>query len=148
MAVRDTKAFLEAMAMRESSNNPKAVNRFGYMGKYQFHMTTLKTMKVKTTRKQFLANERLQDSVMIVFMRDHWSSMWRMHKWVGKTRHGVKITQSGMLATGHLIGVGGLCAMLEPNRCHYPTKDGNGVSGWTYMQKFAGYKITLPKVKK
>lgn len=147
-AVRDMRAFLDAMATRESSNNPKAVNQFGYLGKYQFGMATLKTMKVKTTRKQFLADERLQDSVMIAFLRDHWGSMWRMHKYVGKRVHGVKITQSGMLATGHLIGVGGLCAMLEPKRCHYPTKDGNGVSGWTYMAKFADYKITLPKVKK
>ena len=133
------------MAMRESSNNQYAVNQFGYMGKYQFHMTTLKGMKVKTTRKQFLSNERLQDSVMVMFLNDQWKSMWRLHKWVGKTVHGVKITKSGMLATAHLVGVGGVCTMLE-KRCHFPTHDGNGVSGWTYMKQFANYQINL-KVK-
>lgn len=144
---RDMSAFLDAMAMQESSNNPKAVNQFGYMGKYQFGMATLRTMRVKTTKAKFLANERLQDSVMKAFMNDQWASMWKMHKYVGKTRHGVKITKSGMLAAAHLVGVGGVCTMLEPHRCQYKTVDGNGVSGWTYLRKFGNYTINLPRSK-
>lgn len=145
--VRDTKAFLTAMAIRESSNNPKAVNQFGYMGKYQFGMATLRTMKVNTTKAHFLNSEKLQDSVMKAFLRDQWASMWRMHKYVGKYHKGVRITKSGMLATAHLIGVGGVCTMLEPKRCHYPTKDGNGVDGLEYLRRFAGYDVQLPQEK-
>jgi len=145
---RDTKAFLDAMAMRESGNDPKAVNQFGYLGKYQFSMSTLRTMKVKTTKYRFLHDEQLQDSVMKAYLRDQWASMWRMHKYVGRHIHGVKITKSGMLAAAHLIGVGGVCTMFEPTRCNYPTKDGNGVDGLEYLRKFANYEVSLTTQEK
>ena len=47
--IKNHDAFLEAMGKRESSNNYRAVNRFGYMGKYQFGKSTLKTLKIKVS---------------------------------------------------------------------------------------------------
>ena len=59
-----TNAFLEAMGKRESSNNYRAVNRFGYMGKYQFGKSTLKTLKIKVSKEEFLNNPDLQEEAM------------------------------------------------------------------------------------
>src|SRR5210317_982777 len=39
--VKNHSTFLDAIGFRESSNNYKAVNQFGYLGKYQFGRKTL-----------------------------------------------------------------------------------------------------------
>ena len=49
-------AFLTALGHRESGNRYHVVNRFGYMGKYQFGKSTLKTLKIKVTKEEFLNN--------------------------------------------------------------------------------------------
>ena len=37
------------MGHRESGNRYGVVNQFGYMGKYQFGKSTLRTLKIKVT---------------------------------------------------------------------------------------------------
>ncbi len=51
--------FLDHMANRESDNTPHVVNRFGMMGKYQFHPNTIKVLGFNVTRNQFLYNSPL-----------------------------------------------------------------------------------------
>ena len=50
----DYQKFTDAMGNRESSNNYTVVNKFGYMGKYQFGKSTLRTLKIKVTKEAFL----------------------------------------------------------------------------------------------
>ena len=140
-------AFLEAMAMSESSNNPKAINKFGMLGKYQFSPATLRAMGVKVSRRKFLNDERLQDSVMLVYIRDNWTNLHRYKKHIGKKHKGIIVTKSGLIAAAHLVGIGGVCAEFNPKRCKYITKDANGITAVKYMAKFANYEITLPTRK-
>ena len=49
--VKNHDAFLEAIGQKESSNNYKAVNKLGYMGKYQFGASTLKTLNINVRKK-------------------------------------------------------------------------------------------------
>ena len=48
--VKNHEAFLEALGHQESGNRYDIVNRFGYMGKYQFGRETLKTLRIKASR--------------------------------------------------------------------------------------------------
>ena len=42
--IKDHNKFLEDIGFRESSGNYKAVNQFGYLGKYQFGRKTLNSL--------------------------------------------------------------------------------------------------------
>jgi len=117
------------------------------LGLYQFSPATLKAMRVKVSKKQFLNNKHLQDSVMVAYMRDNWTNLHKYYKLVGKKHKGIKITKSGLLAMAHLVGLTGVCAEFNPKRCQHITKDANGTTATKYLAKFAGYQITLPKVK-
>ena len=47
LIIKNHSKFLEDLGMRESSGNYKAVNQFGYLGKYQFGRKTLNAMDMK-----------------------------------------------------------------------------------------------------
>ena len=53
--------FLFAIGHQESGNRYFVVNRYGYMGKYQFGKSTLKTLKIKVTKEAFLNSPDLQN---------------------------------------------------------------------------------------
>ena len=65
--------FMDSMAMRESNNTPHAVNRYGYMGKYQFGPKTLWSLggRFQVTKDEFLGNVALQDSAMKEYLKDN-----------------------------------------------------------------------------
>ena len=51
--------FLTAIGHMESGNRYDIVNKWGYMGRYQFGKSTLRTLGYKVTRKEFLSNHSL-----------------------------------------------------------------------------------------
>ena len=54
---RERNKFLEDIGFRESSGNYKAVNQFGYLGKYQFGRKTLNSLGFdNVTNREFLEN--------------------------------------------------------------------------------------------
>ena len=57
-------AFLTAIGHQESGNRYNIVNRFGYMGKYQFGKSTLRTLKIKVSKEAFLSSPDLQEYAM------------------------------------------------------------------------------------
>ena len=57
------------MGQKESSNRYHVVNRFGYMGRYQFSIKTLKGLGIKTSKNEFISNPKLQDSAMILLLK-------------------------------------------------------------------------------
>jgi hypothetical protein len=57
-------SFLNKIGHYESSNNYLSVNRLGYMGRYQFHSSTLEAIGIITTRKKFLSSPTLQEQAM------------------------------------------------------------------------------------
>lgn len=139
--IDETDSFLDAIAHSESSNRYKVTNRFGYMGKYQFHKQTLKDLGYKVSKKEFLNSPELQERAMMDLLLSNKKSLgYRMEKWEGRRINGVKITESGILAAAHLAGVGNLINYME-NGVEF--KDGNGTSIVKYLTKFSGYNISV-----
>lgn len=139
--IDQTDIFLDAIAQSESSNRYKIVNRWGYMGKYQFHRRTLKSLGYNVSRKEFLNSPYLQEKAMLDLLRANKESLGsRIKRWEGKKIDGVTITESGILAAAHLGGVGNVIKYLDGG---IEFKDGNGTKLQRYLTKFSGYNLEL-----
>lgn len=138
----DLDDFMVKLATIESDNDPRAVNRFGMMGKYQFSPRTLRLMGFKMTKEEFLNNEELQDSALVAYMKENRRILNRIiRKYENTYVNGVYVTRSGILASAHLTGHGGVWAFFDPENHSYATADANGTSVEMYMKKFANYYI-------
>jgi hypothetical protein len=133
--------FLNHMARRESDNTPHVVNQFGMLGKYQFDPVTIKMLGFRVTKKQFLSNPELQDSVMVANMRlNNQELNFIIKKYDGKVVKGIKITRSGILAAAHLAGPQNVIDFLQSTDWQGRT-DANGTSIREYMKAFSSYKL-------
>lgn len=138
----DLLAFMNKLAKIESDNNPKVVNRFGMMGKYQFSPRTLRLMGFTESKEEFLNNEPLQDSALVMYMKENRHILRNIiRKYDGTYHRGVYVTKSGILASAHLAGHGGVMAFFDPEKHNYATADANGTTVELYMTKFANYRI-------
>lgn len=133
--------FLNDIGHQESGNNYSIVNRYGYMGRYQFGKSTLKTLKIRVSRSQFLKDTILQEQAMLALLKHNKRRLQKLiDKYEGKTVHGIVVTESGLLAAAHLGGQGSVKKWFRSGRVR---KDGNGVKITTYMKKFGGYTLNL-----
>ena len=133
--------FLDAMGHRESSNNYKAVNKYGYMGKYQFGRSTLKTLKINVSRAEFINDPVLQEQAMHLLLKYNQKKLKRyIKKYDGKIVNGILVTESGLLAAAHLGGAGSVKKWFRTGKIR---KDGNGVKITSYMKTFGGYNLNL-----
>ena len=134
-------AFLEAIGQKESSNRYEIVNKFGYMGKYQFGRKTLQSLDINVSRKTFLNSPSLQEEAMDRLLTQNYKSLKRyIDKYEGKNVHGVFITKSGVLAAAHLAGAGNVRKFFRKG---YEFKDGNGTKMTSYMRLFSGYDLNI-----
>ena len=140
--------FLSALAEKESSSDPKAINRFGYIGKYQFGKSALQDLALdhKIDTHKFRKNpaifpEKMQDKSMIKLLKLNNQYLGDyIDNFEGKIISGVKITKSGLLAGSHLVGASAIKKFLDSNGVIIP-KDGNGVPVTEYIKKFGGYNL-------
>ena len=133
--------FLDAIGHQESGNRYHIVNRYGYMGKYQFGKSTLKTLKIKVSTKQFLKDTLLQEEAMLKLLLHNKKRLQKyIDKYEGKVVHGILVTESGLLAAAHLGGQGSVKKWFRNGRIR---KDGNGVKITSYMKRFGGYILDL-----
>jgi hypothetical protein len=129
------------MGHRESSNNYKAVNKYGYMGKYQFGRSTLKTLKINVSRSEFINNPKLQEQAMYKLLQYNKKKLKRyIEKYNGRVINGVLVTESGLLAAAHLGGAGSVRKWFRTGKVR---RDGNGVKITSYMKLFRGYDLNL-----
>ena len=134
-------SFLNAIGFRESSNRYDIVNRWGYMGKYQFGRSTLKGLGFTVTRKEFLSNPQLQEEAMMALLLHNKEKLQKyIDVFDGKTVNGMLITESGILAAAHLGGQGSVKRYFKNGKVF---KDGYGTKITSYMEKFSGYDIQL-----
>ena len=140
--VKNHNTFLNDIGFRESTNNYKAVNQFGYLGKYQFGRKTLNAIGFKdVSNREFLVNPSIQEEAMLVLLKRNKRTLRReIKKYVGKTINGVYITESGLLAAAHLAGAGNVRRFFRKG---YEFRDGNGTKMTSYMIKFANYNLNL-----
>ena len=140
--VKNHSTFLDAIGFSESSNNYKAVNRFGYLGKYQFGRKTLNAIGFENiSNREFLANPSIQEEAMLILLKRNKHTLRReIKKYVGKTINGIYITESGILAAAHLGGAGNVKKFFRKG---WEFKDGNGTKMTSYMVKFANYDLKI-----
>lgn len=130
--------FKQAIAIKESLGLYRLVNPFGYMGKYQFGKSTLRTLGVNNT-SEFLKNPALQEKAFKALLaKNKWELRKEINRYEGRVINGVKITESGLLAAAHLGGAGSVKSYLRSNGQNGFT-DGFGTSLRSYIKKFGGY---------
>lgn len=139
--LKNYKSFLNKIGNFESGNRYGIVNRWGYMGRYQFHSSTLKSLDIKTTRKEFLSSPILQEHAMKKLLISNKRTLRRyIRKYNNKVVHGVYVTESGLLAAAHLGGAGNVIKWFRKGEVF---KDGNGTPITKYMRVFSGYELNL-----
>jgi len=133
--------FLDRMGLIESGNDYKAKNKFGYIGKYQFHPSLIKRLGYKETKQGFLNNPLVQEEAMLTLLIYN-KKLMKSHikKYDNKVVNGILITESGILASAHLAGPSNVKRWLDSG---VRFRDGLGTSINHYMKTFAGYNLIL-----
>ncbi len=108
--------FKDALAFKESQGRYGVVNTLGYLGKYQFGLSTLNMMGVYNA-EEFLGDAALQETVFDTnIARNKWILRRDIKRFNGKRINGVEITESGILAAAHLAGAGNVKKYLPFHR--------------------------------
>lgn len=133
--------FLKSIGFQESSNRYHIVNRYGYMGKYQFSKSLLKALGINTTTRKFLSTPSLQEEAMQRLINSNYKVLNKyITKYDNKYLHGYRITTSGMLAAAHLVGTGKVIKFIKHGT---NSGDANGTKLTDYLEKFNGYEIEV-----
>lgn len=136
----------KTIGMAETANHPNQyglVNRLGYMGKYQFHRSTLRTLGFTPKEiSRFLYDSALQENAMHRLITYNYNYFLNsgLFACVGDTIGGVCITPEGMLAGAHLLGT------LSVQ--HFLLYDGSMKEGYymgVYVRKYDGNGTPLTK---
>ncbi len=139
--IKSQSDFLNAIGFKESGNRYDIVNRFGYMGKYQFGKRTLRGLGFKVSMEEFLNSPKIQEDAMLALLKQNKKYLRKyIAKYDGKYVHGVLVTESGLLAAAHLGGAGSVKKWFRTGKIR---EDGNGVKITTYMAKFSGYHLSI-----
>ena len=139
---KDFNGFKEKLAFRESGGRYHCINKFGYIGKYQFNLSTLKMFKIYNGKK-FLNNPELQEKVFLMNMqRNKWILRKDINWFVGSVINGLEITESGILAAAHLSGPGNVKKFLRENG-KADLKDAFGTSISNYLNYFKNFDMSF-----
>lgn len=156
---KDFDMFANDIAQKESSGIWTISNRYGYMGLYQIGRLALKDVSDRTddpslkgihkivTKSKFDKNPNifpveLQTKVFREILKNNKAYLRDYYKYIGTVVGGVQITESGLLASAHLVGHRGIKKFLDSNG-RVDTKDGNGVKCSTYLKQFSHYNINI-----
>ena len=140
--VRDFVGFKNFLGFFESGSDYDKINRFGYIGKYQFGKSTLKMYGV-TNLVNYKNNPELQEKIFLMnVMRNKWilrrEISWYSNRYLG----GVYVSESGIIAAAHLSGPGNVKKYLRSHcDASLNKKDANGTSISDYMRIFKDYDI-------
>ena len=139
---RDFIGFREFLGFFESGSDYRKINRFGYLGKYQFGKGTLKIYGV-TDINDFIYNPELQEKVFLMnIKRNKWILRREIKKYSNKSLGDLFITESGILAAAHLSGPGNVKKFLRNNGAiDFNKKDADGTSIGDYIRIFKNYSL-------
>ncbi len=134
--------FKEALAFKESRGDYGVVNQFGYMGKYQFGMSTLAMIGIKN-KNTFLNSPELQERAFYANLsRNKWILRRDLKWFVGKRMNGIVISESGALAAAHLAGPGAVKKYLRSGGVD-GFADAFGTTIRYYMKRFSGFDTSF-----
>lgn len=135
--------FLYDIGHRESRNRYEIVNRFGYMGKYQFGISTLRGLGYDISKHEFLNNPEIQEKAMIDLLKHNkYTLRHYINRYDGTIFNGYYVTESGILAAAHLAGAGNVRNYFNKGK---DFEDGLGTRLTTYLHTFSGYELNLDK---
>lgn len=157
------------------ANNPiarKIINNLGYMGYFQFGTSALQAIGYKNSNgswsgvngavsQESFLNSREMQIKAVNRLIDYNCKLLRnnnINEYYGKTINGIELTESGVIAGCHLVGLGGLAAFLDvPNNLKFikkkingkwvvtdqkhPQYDGNNVHISKYIEEFNNYDL-------
>ena len=139
---KDILRFLEAIALFESNNRYDVVNPYGFLGRYQFSPTTIRHLGYDILNEDFLRNARLQDEIMLAYMRENYVSLRPYIEEYNNTNYkGMYITTSSILAGAHFAGAMGMKRFLLNKLDSIGTTDANGMTLRRYMTKVSDYNV-------
>jgi hypothetical protein len=118
------------------------VNSLGYLGKYQFGRSTLKTLGYgNIPTEEFVNSPKLQEKIMVKnlkFNRKVLSNHIKQYK--GKCVDGIIVTESGLLGAAHLAGAGNVKKFLDKGK---NPSDVYGTKLSDYLNTFSNYDLNL-----
>jgi len=148
--VRDFVGFKNFLGFFESGSNYNKVNRFGYLGKYQFGKGTLKMYGVRNL-SEYKGNPELQEKVFLMnVMRNKWILRREISWYSNRYLNGTYISESGIIAAAHLSGPGNVKKFLR-SHCDpdLNKRDANGTSISDYLNIFKDYDLeNIPAIQK
>lgn len=134
--------FKEALGFKESRGDYSVINKFGYLGKYQFGKNTLKLIGIYDA-SNFIYDSHLQEKAFSAnTSRNKWILRRDINNFVGTYVGGIKITESGILAAAHLAGAGNVKKYLRSGGA-VTFSDAFGTSIEYYLKKFSGYDTSF-----
>ncbi|MDA7812926.1 peptidoglycan-binding protein LysM [Flavobacteriaceae bacterium] len=140
--INDFNGFKELLAFKESTGIYSRLNKFGFMGKYQFNLNTLKMYKIKNSNN-FINNPELQERVFLInVQRNKWILRKDIKWFVGTIINGTEITESGILAAAHLSGPGNVKKYLRSNGKD-DKNDAFGTSISKYIKYFKNFDLSM-----
>lgn len=137
-------SFLKALGKRESGNKYDNDRNMPYWGYYQIGPMVRKTLHVSVSWQEFKQDSIYQDSLMyknLIYNKERITKEY-FNYFIGKEINGIVITYSGILASAHIGGGGGVRKYLYSNGRYNP-KDRLNTSIADYMKLFAGYEFDL-----
>ncbi|MBE9108258.1 VWA domain-containing protein [Nodosilinea sp. LEGE 07298] len=168
MTERNYQSLIDAIGFRESSNNYKAENRAGFIGRYQFGEPALIDAKYyfsdgtsnndwkgawtgkngATSKQVFLDSPIIQDLAFRDWLNvlNGYLNSFDLKKFDGQNFNGIEISISGMLGGAHLVGIGGLRNYLNSGGDFIP-KDGNRTPITEYLKLFHDYETPFSKTR-
>lgn len=138
----DYNGFKAAVGFKESRGHYTMVNKFGFLGKYQFNRSTLRLLGI-SDKQQFMKNPGLQEAAFYAnTSRNKWILRREIKQYTGKTIDGVEITESGILAAAHLAGAGNVKSFLRSCGTASTFTDAFDTGILHYMQAFKDYDVS------
>ena len=140
---RDFVGFKEFIGFFESGSNYDKVNKLGYLGKYQFGVSTLKVLRIEY-QNDFINNPAIQEKAFLMnVMRNKWILRREISKFHGLNINDHYISESGIIAAAHLSGPGNVKKFLRSN-CNImlDLQDINGTKISDYIKIFKNYDIS------
>ena len=139
---KDFIGFKEFLGFFESGSDYSKINRFGYLGKYQFGKGTLKIYGVSDLNN-FIKSPELQERVFLMNVkRNKWILRREIKKYSNIFLGDLYISESGILAAAHLSGPGNVKKFLRNKASRdFNKKDANGTSISDYIRIFKNYNL-------
>lgn len=137
----DYEMFAFSLGWRESHNRYDIINKWGYLGKYQFSPITLRWLGYEGTFVNFLESPELQELYFFKLLQSNQKNLKKYIEYFeNHKKDSILITESGILAAAHLVGPNNVRKYFDVD---YVKRDALGTPITEYLYLFQGYKLNL-----